>query len=68
MTIVESKLIVNSSNSRRTSTFFTPASSDRAAETEFGQLSQVTPPLLFIMPATAKVTRVREASEASAVA
>ncbi len=34
-----------------------PASSDRAAETEFGQLIQVAPLLLFIIPSTAMVTR-----------
>jgi len=35
----------------------TPASSDRAAETESGQLSQVAPLLLFIMPSTTMVIR-----------
>ena len=47
---------MNSSVSSKTSTFFIPASSDRAAETDSGQLSQVTQPLLFIMPCTARVT------------
>lgn len=48
--------MVNSSVSRLTSTDFTPASSNRAAVTEFGQLIQVAPDLLFIMPETAIVT------------
>jgi len=59
---------VNSSNSSSTSISCTPASSDRAAETEAGQLSQVTPPLLFIIPATAILTFVNFESISSALA
>jgi len=35
----------------------TPGNSDRAASTAFGQLIQVMPVLLFIIPATPIVTR-----------
>ena len=45
-----SYVMVKQSFSRSMSTVFTPASSNRTAETESGHVSQVTPPLLFIMP------------------
>ncbi len=55
-TTLASYSTVNASFARSTSTLLTPASSDRAAETEFGQLIQVAPLLLFIMPSTTMVT------------
>ena len=54
--IFASYVTVNSSVSRLTSTFLTPASSDRAAETASGQLIHVAPLLLFIIPSTTMVT------------
>jgi hypothetical protein len=56
---VASYAIVNASLSSIISTRsfdFIPGNSDRAATTLNGQLSQVTPPRLFIMPSTNRVT------------
>lgn len=60
---------MKASLSRKTSTLSSesiPASSDRAATTLFGQLSQVTPPRLFIMPSTKRVTVDNSFSTAAA--
>jgi hypothetical protein len=63
-----SYLTVNASLSRNTSTLSSvsiPASSDRTATTLSGQLSQVTPPTLFIIPSTNRVTLDSSASVAA---